>query len=824
VTLDLKIVLPLVLNNICITEVLAKGGMGRTFLGTMVSDPNQQVVVKIPLTAEDHLLDRFKNEIRILSQLNHPNIVKFYEDSEGDIPIGNETRKLPWLAMEFVSGDSLRKTLKNKSKANWNEVHILLENVLQALDYLHSKNLCHRDIKPDNLIYDPQAKVWKLVDFGIAKEMIDNLLLTMTMAQSNPGAWDYMSPEQHSGQPVDIRSDIYSLGKTAWEALIGDVPRVGTPYPSALLGPNKVPLDVDLLIRKMVEHRPESRYQTPAEALTALREGAGVIADKEKRRKRARMSIRILKVVATTVAFGAGVWFVGDRIETETAENIVNKYSNTATPATLCLPELQHFQDTHFSWGRRYADQQYKACIDKSSIEREDMLKLFREIRVENDKDKKTQQSINFCKTYKDAFDQTEEFREIQILAINDDLEKARKLLQSTQETDLVSAQALVTQLEKRVGAIPETQSVLKLADDSLYTAATNAVNDHLHRMEYNSARSALDRYLELSELKAHRADALNAKQKVAELEDDNDWSIVATSAEKNLNQRAFPLAARDYKNYLDKWSGGRHTQDARQGLQNVVAKHFKFLEDIQDYDDFVEEFKKFTTQYQQESKCIQIAKQWLVFHCHKEICRLYSDVRGNKTQPLTALDRVNKLDWQVCEQQHREYLSTTADRFRAYLNKPDVFSENEFLYYLQRPPKECVKMSSAPSVFNIYVQSLDVSLSESIYNKIKGLGDADPRIRVNLCKDNRADYPVISELFRGLGAVNQHSFSVAIQKSFFFVKGSEIMKFILDDADLTGDNNIEVGTLGDTASGSDQTATWNFTDRTTFTLHYSMQ
>ena len=133
--------------------------------------------------------------------------------------------------------------------------------------------------------------------------------------------------------------------------------------------------------------------------------------------------------------------------------------------------------------------------------------------------------------------------------------------------------------------------------------------------------------------------------------------------------------------------------------------------------------------------------------------------------------------------------------------------------------------MPSAPSVFIINVESLDVSLSDSIYRKIAGFGDADPRIRVNHCHDKEsAGNPLISELFRGLGAVNQRSFKVAINKSVFFEKGSEVLQFALDDDDLTGRNNIVVGTLGKTAAESDSSKTLDFSDGTTFNLHYTMK
>jgi hypothetical protein len=877
--------LPLDLGEVVATEVLARGGMGITFLGHLTSN-SQQVAIKIPLNADTNLQERFRNEARLLAGLNHEQIVRFVAAGETEISLANEKHKLPWLAMEFIPGQSLRAKLNQGGSMQWAEVSRLLEDVLKALDYLHAANFCHRDIKPDNLIHDPQTDSWKLVDFGIAKALVENLRLTLTLAETHPGAWDYMSPEQLSGQPLDIRSDIYSLGKTAWEALIGDVPRVGTPYPSAFLGPEKVPPDVDLLIRKMVEHRPGSRYQTPAEALTALRDGAGVIANKEERRKSARKFVRILNVTAATVALGAGVWFVGNEFETQKAKAIVSSVSAAnPTRSTMLRRKLETFRNTHWFWGRHYADEQFAKLEQTAGDEQRRMAGSHQEIsrELENaarDDDYKLERCRSFCSLYSEAYLDTPEFKDLSakkeifearvvstkveqlakdgkitealqlcdelkpkltvteaVMKVSDtrgniarsfaekELVEIKRLAASKKEEDLLSAQSKATQLEKVVGAIPETRSVLKLVDDSFYTAAIDTANTRLDKREYSAARSTLDRYLELSELKAHRADTLNAKQKVAESEDDSDWSTVAASAEKNLNQRTFPLAALDYKNYLDKWSGGRHAQDAQQGLRDIVGKHFKFLDDIQDYDDFVEEFKKVVVQYPQEGERLRTAKQWLVFHCHKEIGRLYSDIAGNKTQPLTALNRVNQLDWQVCEQQQRQYLETTADKFRAYLNNPQLFSANEFLYYWQRPPQECVKMPSAPSVFFINLESLDVSLSDSTYRKIAGVGDADPRIRVNLCQDKEnARNPLIRELFSGLGAVNQRSFKVAINKSVFFEKGSEILQFALDDADHTGDNNIKVGKLGKTAAESEPSVTWNFPDGTTFMLRYKIQ
>lgn len=879
-----RFVLPLDLGKVVATEVLAQGGMGITFLGHLASD-SQQVAIKIPVNADANLQERFRNEARLLAQLNHDQIVRFIAAGESEISLADEKHKLPWLAMEFIPGQSLRAKLSQGASMPWAEVSRMLEDVLSALDHLYAANLCHRDIKPDNLIHDPRTNSWKLVDFGIAKALVENLRLTLTLAETNPGAWDYMSPEQLSGQPVDIRSDIYSLGKTAWEALIGEVPRVGTAYPSAFLGSDRVPPDVDLLIRRMVEHRPESRYQTPAEALTALREGAGVIANKEERRKSTRKFVRILKLAVATVALTAGVWLVGNELATQKAKEIVSSVSTAnLTRATLLRRKLETFRNAHWFWGRRYADAQFAKFEQAANEERRRMGESYQEIVSElsnagQEDNFKLERCRNFCALYSEAFQDTREYKDLsakkeifearvvsteaeqlakagkigEALQRCDDLKskltvteavtkisdtrgniirgvaekeliEIKRLAASKNEDDLVLAQTKVSQLEKIVGVIPETQSALKLVDDSLYSVAVDTAKTRLARKEYNSARASLDRYLELSELKAHKADALNEKGKIDEIEDENDWSIVTASAEKNLNQNAFALATQDYNNYLKKWPGGRHASDARQGFQSVAAKHFKFLADIKDYDDFVEEFKKFAVQYPQESERLRTAKQWLVFHSWKEMARLFDEVGSKKMQPLTALNRVNQLDWQTCEPTHRQRLESLADKLRAWLNAPSWNTSCSFLYLYQRPPGDCVKMNDSPTVYVVTVDRVDVVLSDWMFKKLKGSNNADPRIDLKISRKSSGDtYSNQSDIDSVLGSVNQRAFTVNVNKQVWFNTAINGLDTSLYDDDafgggyLTGVNFVGI----EARSGS---RVWRSDDGTSLTIFFKLE
>ena len=882
--------LPLDLGEVVALQVLARGGMGVTFLGCLKSN-SQQIVIKIPLNADANLLERFRNETRLLEGLRHDQIVRFVAAGETEIVLANETHMLPWLAMEFIPGQSLRLKLKQGGRMTWVEVFRMLEDVLSALAYLSSVNLCHRDIKPDNLIHDPQTDSWKVVDFGIAKALVENLLLTLTLAESAAGAWDYMSPEQLSGQPVDIRSDIYSLGKTAWEALIGDVPRVGTPYPSALLGPDNVPPDVDLLIRRMVEHRPDLRYQTPSESLAALREGAGAIVTKEKKRKVVGNLIQILKVAATTFVIGGGVWIFADEHETQKVKEIVSSVSAAnPTRASLLCRKLDGFRNAHRFWGRRYADAQYAKLEQTANDERQGMAESHQEIIRElaesvRDDNYKVERCRSFRSLYSEAFADTAEFKSLsakmeiyetrvvsakavllakegeitQALQLCDDLIRKltvteamstvsdtrdhiarvfaeRELIElkplaaSKKEEDLLSVQTKLVCLEKIIGATPETQAVLKIVDDSLYISATDIVNTHCDRKEYNYARVALDRYLELSEFKAHKADAINAKQQVTVFEDDNDWGVIAVSAEKNISQNAFPLATQDYNNYLVKWSGGRHSTEANEGLKKIVGQHLDWLSRIPDFDEYILEHKLFTSQYVKEIEFVRTANRILARRSWIEIDRLFYGVADNKMQPLTALKRINEFAWQSCAQHHKLYLDNLADQFRAHLNRTinntsTWDSELSFMYILQRPPSDCVKNVEAPTVYIITIKHISVFLSPVMLARLKGANNANPQIVINRCvRDSNKIWQVQQPIFNELGPINTNYISMHVGKRIYTYAKFNVIDTVLYDADPIGGGKLTGLNWLDLDISTSGTKTWRDEDGTVFSIQYDSE
>jgi serine/threonine-protein kinase len=256
-----------------ILDVLGRGGMGAVYkVRNMLTAREDAMKVILPDAAANvEIADRFLREIRIQASLQHPHIAA--------IRTAFRSGQNVLLIMELIDGAGLDVKLRSGALP-LGDVFRITDDILSALSHAHSKGIVHRDIKPSNILVTPRGAP-KLTDFGIATVAGDTRITRSGVAV---GSLAYMSPEQVMSEPLDERSDIYSLGITVYEALTGRRPFQGgsefsmmnahlkeIPVSPGAIVPS-LPSGVCAVVLKSLAKSPTDRYQTAAAFQSAWRE------------------------------------------------------------------------------------------------------------------------------------------------------------------------------------------------------------------------------------------------------------------------------------------------------------------------------------------------------------------------------------------------------------------------------------------------------------------------------------------------------------------------------------------------------------------------
>ena len=244
---------------------LGGGGMADVYLAED-QELGRRVAIKIlhaRYANDDQFVERFRREAKHAAGLSHPNIVSIFDRGEAD---GSY-----YIVMEYVEGRTLKELIRSRGPCPIPVAIAYTRQILTALRYAHRNGLIHRDIKPHNVIVDPEGVV-KVTDFGIARAGASQ----MTEEGSIVGTAQYLSPEQARGAPVDQTSDLYSTGIVLFELLTGEVPFTGESpveiamkHLSEIPGPpsqrrRDVPPDLDLIVLRALAKDPSDRYQSAA--------------------------------------------------------------------------------------------------------------------------------------------------------------------------------------------------------------------------------------------------------------------------------------------------------------------------------------------------------------------------------------------------------------------------------------------------------------------------------------------------------------------------------------------------------------------------------
>jgi eukaryotic-like serine/threonine-protein kinase len=260
-------------NRYEILQILGEGGMGAVYK-SMDRELERLVAIKVirpELARYPDVLQRFKQELILARQVTHRNVIRIFDLGEAE--------GIKFITMEYIEGRDLKGLIREKGKFEPKAAVDVIAQVCRALEAAHSEGVIHRDLKPQNIMVDPQGKV-SVMDFGIARSM--EMGGGMTQTGALVGTIEYMSPEQAKGETLDARSDLFSLGIIFYEVLTGNSPFVAetamaslykrikeTARPPIELRPD-IPRVLNNIVLRCLETDREKRYANAAEILQDL--------------------------------------------------------------------------------------------------------------------------------------------------------------------------------------------------------------------------------------------------------------------------------------------------------------------------------------------------------------------------------------------------------------------------------------------------------------------------------------------------------------------------------------------------------------------------
>lgn len=298
---------------------------------------------------------RFKRELKLIASLEHPAIVPVYD-------VGEEDDGRQYFVMRYMGGDSLSDWIK-KGVLSLQDTAIIIERLASALDYAHSKGIVHRDIKPDNVLFDETNHPY-LTDFGIAKLTESAVSATGGGSMGTPA---YVSPEQAQGAKVDSRADIYGMGVMLYEMLTGKKPydadspmsvavrHITEPVPDILQDRPELPIDVDTVIRTAMAKDKEDRYPTAADLARALSRAAfgdnrttpvnSTVLNKPNNSSRSRRRTLIIAGAGLLIAI-AGAFALTRQMPFLSAVDATPAAVRTSIPSTVTFTPKPAFTET----------------------------------------------------------------------------------------------------------------------------------------------------------------------------------------------------------------------------------------------------------------------------------------------------------------------------------------------------------------------------------------------------------------------------------------------------------------------------------------------
>src|SRR5262245_35241024 len=331
-------------NRYEILSILGQGGMG-TVYKAHDRELDRTVALKVirpELAAQPSILERFKREILLASQVTHKNVLRIHDLGEaGDVK---------FISMNYVEGTDLASVLKNEGPLPLERSLPLVRQIIEALQAAHEAGVVHRDLKPQNILIDAKGNAY-IADFGISRSLMMEGA-TMTETGQVIGTIDYMSPEQARGDTADNRSDIYSLGVIMYEIFTGSLPfqgsnalsvmmkRVHQDAPTIRQSRPEFPLWLSSIVSRAMKREAAERYQGVADLLRDI--------------DRQRASIAWRRLVGRRVLIAAAALLVLVAAGLGAVSFLTSMPAGPSAPVTslALMPFRNATGDATFDWAR----------------------------------------------------------------------------------------------------------------------------------------------------------------------------------------------------------------------------------------------------------------------------------------------------------------------------------------------------------------------------------------------------------------------------------------------------------------------------------------
>ena len=255
-----------------VMRILGQGGMGAVYQARD-QELDRVIALKVirpELASNPSILARFKQELILSRNVTHKNVIRIFDLGEAE---GTK-----FITMEYVEGEDLRGILRRKGKFHSKEAVAVMQQICRALEAAHAEGVIHRDLKPQNVMQDPQGRV-VVMDFGLARSLESD---GMTQTGALVGTLEYMSPEQALGATLDRRSDLFAVGLIFYELLTGKSPyKADTAIASLMKRTHEraipasdvdasVPVSLSAIVSRCLERDPKDRFPSASELLKEL--------------------------------------------------------------------------------------------------------------------------------------------------------------------------------------------------------------------------------------------------------------------------------------------------------------------------------------------------------------------------------------------------------------------------------------------------------------------------------------------------------------------------------------------------------------------------